>query len=48
VHWARRLILRPAAVIAFYCLLSVFEIEGPATVLERIAFLPTLFGVHLR
>ena len=48
VHWTRRLILRPAAVIGFYCLLSVFEIEGPATVLDRIAFVPTLFGVHLR
>jgi hypothetical protein len=47
VHWTRRRILQPALVVGFYCLLSVFEIEGPATISQRLAFLPTLIGIHL-
>jgi hypothetical protein len=45
--WDERL-LAPAAVVGFFCLLQVFEVESGATLRDRFAFLRTLAGLEAR
>jgi hypothetical protein len=46
-HWAKRRLLRPAIVMGFYCLLSVFELPGAATIQQRFGFLLSAFDLRL-
>ena len=45
-HWTKRHLLRPSLVVGFYCLLSVFEIPGPAGLGERFELVLSVFGVR--